>query len=1089
MLTKKAVSLILCIAMLLTMAILPVTMASAADIAESSVNTGTDYNLASNIKDGNILHAFNWKMQDIKDHAAEIAAAGFTTVQISPIQKSKEAANIGSYATDWWAYYQPIDFTVGNALGTQADLKSMTTELHKYGIKVIADVVTNHTTDFNYDTKAEAKAAWAAMNSTVKTFYRRPDTYESYTKTSDNSRDTMTTYDLGGLKDLNTESSAYQQYLINNLINPLSDSGVDGFRFDAAKHIGTPDDSGNSYSNFWPTITSAIKAKNSNAYIYGEVLSLAGKLNISAYTKYMNVTDYNYGNTVRSALNSSNASSLVNYGYTGSQKGQNVLWVESHDNFCDGVSLSLSKAKQIVGWAAIGARKDAPALFFVRPEHESLDSPGFIKYDELMGFYGSADTWQNKSVVEVNKFKNAFAGQNETVTASGSMLFVQRGTSGMVISNLAATSASVNQSCSMTAGSYVDQVTGKTFNVSGGKITGQIGSSGVAVIYNKTAQNSAPEVSVTLDGTKIASGVPAAYANTTAKLAVTVSNATEATVQFGNLNARTATLNGTTTFTLNSSVANGKSIPVTVTAKNGSKSTSTTYNIVKDTNTGSRTVYFDNTATKWENVYVFCKNSESATGQFSNSIKMNKTSGNIYSATIPSGTTYVKFHGGVMSKHIGHSSSQCGGYCGPTLPPTVIIYGANSNLSDAQRSKGGYHIVGTMICKNLHVEPYNYNSGTLSDSDVTGGSTTPTQPTTQPPTQPSTQKPTTPTQPATQSTGKLKLGDADRDDKITVLDATKIQKMLASLVPKFDADTTRCANVDGDTAVSVIDATLIQKYLASVSVPYAIGTYLDGEPATTAPQPVTSAPEPYTDAPDPPTESYELQKLSNRWVAMVYCKAFSEDETKQTVQMDLDEYGRMTYDFPDASYIFCRNYDTGVQYCTDGWAGFVNPVTLVNEHALSSISNFDKMYVPAGEHTIYLQYDSVSDTCTLSYDMISPVGPVIVPTTGPDDPTPGGDDLTFVPGESSVADPAWFGWVWNNGSEGQWVAGNSDSSGNVIFPGAMAYENITIVRMPTGSTQGDWNTFWNQSDDIAIQQGKTLYFKSWNNVKFNVEWR
>ena len=147
MLTKKAVSLILAVAMLLTMAIIPVTMASAADLAESSVNSGTDYNLASNIKDGNILHAFNWKMQDIKDHAAEIAAAGFTTVQISPIQKSKEAANAGSYATDWWSFYQPIDFTVGNALGTQSDLQSAVSELHKYGIKVIADVVTNHTTD------------------------------------------------------------------------------------------------------------------------------------------------------------------------------------------------------------------------------------------------------------------------------------------------------------------------------------------------------------------------------------------------------------------------------------------------------------------------------------------------------------------------------------------------------------------------------------------------------------------------------------------------------------------------------------------------------------------------------------------------------------------------------------------------------------------------------------------------------------------------------------------------------------------------------------------------------------------------------
>ena len=1101
MLTKKAVSLILCIAMLLTMAIIPVSMASAASVDAESAASDNDYNLASNIKDGNILHAFNWKMKDIQDHAAEIAAAGFTTVQISPIQKAKETTNAGSYATDWWAYYQPIDFTVGNPLGTQAELKSMTTELHKYGIKVIADVVTNHTTDFNYDTKKESKAAWEAMNPTVKTFYRHPDTYESYTKTSDSSRESTTTYDLGGLKDLNTESSAYQQYLINNLINPLSDSGVDGFRFDAAKHIGTPDDTGAAKSNFWPTVTNAIKAKNSNAYIYGEVLSLAGKLSISAYTKYMNVTDYAYGDTVRSALNSSNASSLISYGYTGSQKGQNVLWVESHDTFCDNKSFNISKAKQIVGWAAIGARKDAPALFFVRPLHENKapDSKGHLQYDELMGYYGSADTWQNKSVVEVNKFKNAFAGQNETVTASGSMLFVQRGTSGMVISNLAATSASVNQSCSMTAGSYVDQVTGKTFNVSGGKITGQIGSSGVAVIYNKTAQNSAPEVSVTLDGQKIYSGVPAAYANATAKLVVTVNNATEATVKFNNLNARTATLNGSTTFTLNSSVANGKAYPVTVTAKNGSKTTTTKYTLVKDTNTGSRRVYFDNTATKWAAPEVFCKNSESATGQFKNGIKMTKQSGELYYADVPAGTTYVKFNCGYIGAdglHIGHTLQQCGGYCGPTLPPTVIMdYGTNANLNDNLRTKGGYHLIGTMICKNLHVESYNYSNGTLSDSDVTGGgSTTPTQPATQPtqpPTQPSTQKPTTPTQPATQYIGKLRLGDADLDGKITILDATTIQKVLASILPAFSEDAKRCANVDGDTAVSIIDATLIQKYLASVSIPYDIGSYLDGEPETTAPQPVTDAPQPYTDAPEPTSGGGTItpEKLANKWVAMIYCEAYSTDPASRTKQFDLDEYGRLTYEFPGDSYVFCRNYDTGVQYCTDGWSNFANPVTLVNQNSLSDAANFDKMYVPAGTHTLCLQYDSASDTATLSYDMTDPSGPVVTPTSGGDTPGPVGDDLTFVPGASSEANPAWFGWVWNNGSEGTWITGTVDGSGNVIFPGAMAYDNITIARMPTGSTQGDWNKYWNQSEDIVIQQGKTLYFTGWNNDKFTAEWR
>ena len=801
MLTKKVTSLLMALVMVLTMFVgtSAVVGAASADLAESSVNTATDYQLASSIQNGNILHAFNWKLEDVKNHAAEIAAAGFTSVQISPIQYTKVTSNAGSYATDWWSFYQPNDFYIGNALGNSSDLKAMVTELHKYGVKVIVDVVTNHTVDFNYDTKAESKAAWEAMSSTIKSFYRT-NAMASGAKPTDSSRQSMTTGDLGGLKDLNTENKSYQNYLITNLFNPLADAGVDGYRFDAAKHIATPKDSPS--SDYWPTITNAIKSKNSNAFIYGEVLSLNNLLPISAYTQYMNVTDYAYGNTVRSALSSSNASNLVNYGYTGSSKNQNVLWVESHDNFCDGVSVSISKAKQIVGWAAIGARKDAPALFFVRPEHEKISGAGFIKYDELMGYYGSADTWQNKSVVEVNKFKNAFVGQNETVSASGSMLFVQRGTTGMVISNLAATSANVSQSCSMANGQYKDQVSGATFTVSGGRITGKIGASGVAVIYNKTDSNSAPEVSVKLNNEALCSGVKGAYSSATATVEVTVANSTSATVKINNLNARGVS-NGTTKFTVNSSVASGKEIDFAVTANNGSKSISNTYKIVKDTSTGTRKVYFDNTATKWTNVYVLAKNTANASGSFPG-VKMTKQSGEIYVADVPASATYVKFNEGPVSAHIGHNKSQCGGYCGRTLPPTVILYGDNANLSDTYRTRGGYPIAGTMICRNLHMEVYGTTSvASLSDSDITGGTNIgPTEAPTQAPTTP-TAKPTiaptkptvVPTTPTTAPTsgGRLMLGDVDLNGKVEIVDATWLQKHLASMVT-LSADALLCAD-------------------------------------------------------------------------------------------------------------------------------------------------------------------------------------------------------------------------------------------------------------------------------------------------------
>ena len=58
-------------------------------------------------------------------------------------------------------------------------------------------------------------------------------------------------------------------------------------------------------------------------------------------------------------------------------------------------------------------------------------------------------------------------------------------------------------------------------------------------------------------------------------------------------------------------------------------------------------------------------------------------------------------------------------------------------------------------------------------------------------------------------------GDADRDGTLSVLDATAIQKRLASLLA-FSPYQEYLGDTDGDGALSVLDATYIQKRLASV---------------------------------------------------------------------------------------------------------------------------------------------------------------------------------------------------------------------------------------------------------------------------------
>ena len=1077
--SKKLVSLIMAVAMLITAFVIPSAFsAENVDIADTSVNTAADYDLTNDIQTGNILHAFNWRMSDLVKYAPEIAAAGYSTVQISPIQKTKVTANDGSYATDWWSFYQPTDFTIGNALGTEAELKEAVSTLHSYGIKVIADVVTNHLQN------NEDKKDFSNISETVKAFLRNPYSHTSNTYI-DSNRVGQTTTDMGKLKDLDTENKAYQNYVITNLLTPLIKDGVDGFRFDAAKHIATPDDNGCA-SDYWPTVTNAIRKLDSDSYIYGEVLNLYGQGNITGYTKYMDVTDYAYGKTVQNALSNKDASKLVDYGWDNTSKNQNVLWFESHDNFCDETSTDIPKNQQILGWAIVGCRADAPALFFVRPKHEALDSANFIKYDELMGAPGASDTWKNPTVVAINKFKNAFAGQSETDDFDGHVFFVQRGNTGMVIVNLDGKSTSINQTCSMKDGAYYDHVTGAKFTVSGGKISGTVGSTGVAVVYPVTTANIIPEISLSLNGKDMTPETLNSYTGATAELNVDLKNAESGTVKVGNLSAVTID-NGTTYVKLNSEIPYGKSVTVKITAKNGSKTISRTYTVKKKDPNEKKRVYFDNSVMKWPEIYVYCKTGTSPSTEIAKydayKLKPVSSGSNIYYYDVPANTKYVKFNEGYIGPeysdkahtddygrcHLYHTFSDCGGYCGRTMPETVVNYGTANEKSN--REKGGYLLTGSMILTNLRFEDYgDYPAASLNASDVTVS-----------------KEPEKPTQPVNPG-GKITRGDADGDGEVSILDATTIQRVLASLpVERYVA---QAADTDKDNEISILDATEIQRYLAGMGNPNGIGAVIGGTVVT--PDPTEAPTDELTQA---PTEAPTIttQPLPNDFVAVIYCEDSGTDDTSRNKEAKFNKStGTLVYEFVGPSYVFVRNYDTGVQYCTNGWQGKVNPATLVNQANLTA--QFDKMYVPKGTNTLYLKYDSKTDTCTLGYvkGELS-VEPGLTPTSGGNDPTtaPVTKDLTFIPGEVANDGAALFAWVWNDGSGGQWIAGKA-SGNNIVFPNAANYGNILIARMPSGTTTPDWAKCINQSVDKKVQAGKTLVFKSWganNGSKFNIDWQ
>lgn len=138
----------------------PITQVQAAETASESIlataSQAAKYGLADDIQDGAILHAWCWSFNTIKENMKDIAAAGFTTVQTSPANECKDTyPNMKLMGSDevngtdgcWWWQYQPTDWKIGNyQLGSRDDFKAMCAEADKYGIKVIVDVIPNHTT-------------------------------------------------------------------------------------------------------------------------------------------------------------------------------------------------------------------------------------------------------------------------------------------------------------------------------------------------------------------------------------------------------------------------------------------------------------------------------------------------------------------------------------------------------------------------------------------------------------------------------------------------------------------------------------------------------------------------------------------------------------------------------------------------------------------------------------------------------------------------------------------------------------------------------------------------------------------------------
>lgn len=177
-----------------------------------------------------IIQFLNCDIKSIIEQLDNIKKQNFDTIQINPVQPF---INVDGY--DWWATYQPLDFKIGNIYGTKKDLIILCHEAKKRGLNVVVDVITNHLAN---DGEGRETIPHRDINEKIRD---NEDYWKKHSKINE-----FNTYEdiIGGsigLPGLNLKNEELQDIILE-FLEDLKDCGVDGFRFDAAKHIGLPSD-------------------------------------------------------------------------------------------------------------------------------------------------------------------------------------------------------------------------------------------------------------------------------------------------------------------------------------------------------------------------------------------------------------------------------------------------------------------------------------------------------------------------------------------------------------------------------------------------------------------------------------------------------------------------------------------------------------------------------------------------------------------------------------------------------------------------------------------------------------------------------
>lgn len=183
---------------------------------------------------------------------------GITTLWITPVYLGIGSIGRPGELTDSYHGYWPMDFEkvdprlVSGKNDGRKELRSLVDELHRQGIKMILDIVVNHTGyhNSNYLNHPGRKVRPEWFNPAIPP-ERIPEELKKYK------------IPLFGLPSLNHDLADVRDYFANNIVDWIEDTGIDGIRMDAVPHIER---------EFWYYFKSYVRGRYRNIFFLGEDL-------------------------------------------------------------------------------------------------------------------------------------------------------------------------------------------------------------------------------------------------------------------------------------------------------------------------------------------------------------------------------------------------------------------------------------------------------------------------------------------------------------------------------------------------------------------------------------------------------------------------------------------------------------------------------------------------------------------------------------------------------------------------------------------------------------------------------------------------